>query len=102
MFNRLTKENFVDIAMIMLNDLAKVLFDKGIKLTFTREEARLIAEKGYSEKYGARNLRRLIQTDIEDVAAAKIIDSYTNPVSEIILGLPEAGSPYAVSCAFVY
>ncbi|NLN55728.1 MAG: ATP-dependent Clp protease ATP-binding subunit [Clostridiales bacterium] len=101
-FNRLTKENFVDIAMIMLNDLAKVLFDKGIKLTFTREEARLIAEKGYSEKYGARNLRRLIQTDIEDVAAAKIIDSYTNPVSEIILGLPEAGSPYAVSCAFVY
>ena len=101
-FNRLTQENFVDIAMIMLNDLAKVLFDKGIKLTFTREEARLIAEKGYSEKYGARNLRRLIQTDIEDVAAAKIIDSYTNPVSEIILGLPEAGSPYAVSCAFVY
>ena len=71
-FNRLTKENFVDIAMIMLNDLAKVLFDKGIKLTFTREEARLIAEKGYSEKYGARNLRRLIQTDIEDVAAAKL------------------------------
>lgn len=101
-FNRLSKENFIDIAMIMLNDLAKVLFDKGIKLTFTREEAGLIAEKGYSEKYGARNLRRLIQTDIEDVVAAEIIDSYTNPLSEVILGKPESGSPYAVSCTFVH
>ncbi|MDD4124767.1 MAG: ATP-dependent Clp protease ATP-binding subunit [Eubacteriales bacterium] len=101
-FNRLDRESFVEITMIMLKDLAGVLFDKGIKLTYTRAEAELIAAKGYSEKYGARNLRRIIQTDIEDVAAAKIIDSYSNPVIEIILGKPDEGSPYAVSCTFVH
>ncbi len=101
-FNRLSRENFVEITMIMLGDLAKVLSDKGIKLTYTRADAEKIAAKGYSEKYGARNLRRLIQTDIEDIAAAVIIDSYDNPVREIILSAPEEGSPYAVSCAFIH
>ena len=47
--------------------------------------AEAIAEKGYSDKYGARNLRRVIQTDIEDVIALKIIESYKNPVSEVTL-----------------
>jgi ATP-dependent Clp protease ATP-binding subunit ClpA len=101
-FNRLSRDNFTDITMIMLADLAKALSDKGIKFTYTRDEAALISAKGYSDKYGARNLRRLIQTDIEDVSAAEIINSYSNPVREIILGKPDEGSPYAVKCTFVH
>lgn len=90
-FNRLTKENCTQIAMIMLGDLAGVLADKGIKLTYDIAAAQAVAEGGYSEKYGARNLRRLIQTDIEDVIALKIIESYKNPVSEVILSKDDSG-----------
>ena len=57
----------------------------GIKLVYDITAAEAIAEKGYSDKYGARNLRRVIQTDIEDVIALKIIESYKNPVSEVTL-----------------
>ncbi len=99
-FNRLTRENFTDITMIMLSDLQKALSLKGIKLKYTRKEAGLLAEKGYSEKYGARNLRRLIQTEIEDIAAAEIINSYENPIVEIILTKPKDGN-LAVGCTFV-
>ena len=84
-FNRLTKDDCAKIAMIMLGDLSKVLADKGIKLVYDITAAEAIAEKGYSDKYGARNLRRVIQTDIEDVIALKIIESYKNPVSEVTL-----------------
>ena len=97
-FNRLTKENCTQIAMIMLGDLAGVLADKGIKLTYDIAAAQAVAEGGYSEKYGARNLRRLIQTDIEDVIALKIIESYKNPVSEVILSKDDSGK-IAVSFA---
>ena len=62
-----------------------MLADKGIKLVYDITAAEAIAEKGYSDKYGARNLRRVIQTDIEDVIALKIIESYKNPVSEVTL-----------------
>ena len=62
-----------------------MLADKGIKLVYDITAAEAIAEKGCSDKYGARNLRRVIQTDIEDVIALKIIESYKNPVSEVTL-----------------
>ena len=101
-FNRLDAENCADIAMIMLGDLAKALEEKGIELVYGREQAALIAKKGYDPRYGARNLRRVIQTDIEDVAAARIIDSYGDPVAKIILREPAEGSAFCVECEFVY
>ena len=74
-FNRLSVENCADIAMIMLSDLAKTLEEKGIKLTYTRAEAELIAQKGFDRRYGARNLRRVIQKQIEDVLAQRIVEN---------------------------
>ena len=100
-FNRLTKENCTDIALIMLGDLAKSLEEKGIRLVYTRSDAEAIAEKGYSEKYGARNLRRVIQKDIEDVAAGEIIESYGNPIKEIVLSVSADGE-HAVDCKFLH
>lgn len=84
-FNRLTKSDCTQIAMIMLGDLSGVLASKGIKLTYDITAAEAIADAGYSEKYGARNLRRYIQTEIEDVVALKIIETYKNPIKEVIL-----------------
>ncbi|MDD2269912.1 MAG: ATP-dependent Clp protease ATP-binding subunit [Eubacteriales bacterium] len=82
-FNRLTKENFGGICEIMLGDLRKVLEEKGISFTYDEGTVKYLVNKGFSEKYGARNLRRLIQTDIEDVAAAEIIENYSRGIKSI-------------------
>jgi ATP-dependent Clp protease ATP-binding subunit ClpA len=70
-FNSLTKEDFVRIAKIMLSELCSSLAEKGICFEYTDEVVNLLSEKSYSVKYGARNLRRTIQTEIEDKASVK-------------------------------
>ncbi len=82
-FNRLTRENFKHICRIMLGDLQEVLAEKGIDFKYTDALVDYLAEKGYSEKYGARNLRRLIQTDVEDLIASEIVASYRDPISKV-------------------
>ena len=67
----------------MLGDLSKVLWEKGIILRYTNAATEYIAEKSFSTKYGARNMRRLISREIEDVAAEKIISGYDKHISEI-------------------
>ena len=82
-FNHLSKENFAGIARIMLEELRKSLSDKGY--TFHYDDALVdhLVEKSYSMTYGARNLRRLIQKELEDPMAARIIDSFENPITQI-------------------
>lgn len=84
-FNRLTKDNFSFICRIMLGDLQKVLSEKGITLEYDDKAVQYLVTKGYSEKYGARNLRRLIQKDIEDPIAAKIIENYSLPIKTVFV-----------------
>ncbi|MBO5786608.1 MAG: ATP-dependent Clp protease ATP-binding subunit [Clostridia bacterium] len=85
-FNRLNRENFAVICRIMLGDLIDVLAEKGIKLEYSEEVVAYLSEKGYSEKYGARNLRRLIQSDIEDELASVIVSNYRDPISHVLVG----------------
>ncbi len=82
-FNRLTRDNFRAICRIMLGDLAGVLAEKGITFEYGEDTVEYIAEKGFSEKYGARNLRRLIQTELEDPIASKIVASYRDGVTKV-------------------
>ncbi len=77
-FNALSEENFVYIASLMLSDLAAVLEKKGICVTFTDACRKLVAEKSYSRKFGARNMRRYIQTEIEDRLAEALIAARGN------------------------
>ena len=79
-FNRLTKENFGDICRIMLGDLKQILAEKNLRLEWDDAAVNALVEKGYSDKYGARNLRRLIQTEIEDPLAARMIENYESPL----------------------
>ena len=72
-FNSLTPDDFGNIADIMLSDLTRILGEKGIRFAASDAVAKYVAEKSYSVKYGARNMRRLIQTDIEDKIAEIII-----------------------------
>lgn len=82
-FNQLTEENFAGIAHIMLDDLAKSLKEKGITFTYDGALVDYLVKKSYSVKFGARNLRRTIQKDLEDEMAIRIIDSYETPVTQI-------------------
>ena len=82
-FRSLDKNNFAEIAKIMLGDLAVNLWEKGIVLRYTDAVPANIAERAFSAKYGARNMRRFISREIEDVAAEKIISGYERVISEI-------------------
>ena len=74
-FRSLNKSDFERIAVIMLDELCQALGEKGYKVAYDALAAKTVAEKSYSEKFGARNMRRYIQTEIEDVIAEKIIES---------------------------
>ncbi len=82
-FHQLTKDNFRGIATIMLNELAESLSAKGF--TFIYDDALLdyLVEKSYSAAYGARNLRRCIQNELEDPMAVRIIESFDHPITHI-------------------
>ena len=82
-FNRLDEKNFAGIARIMLDELQKSLEDKGLHFTWDEDVEDYLVKKSYSATYGARNLRRIIQKELEDVMAAQIIDSYEHPVTQI-------------------
>ncbi len=82
-FNHLTKENFAGIARIMLEELKASLGDKGYTLRYDEALVDYLVEKSYSLTYGARNLRRLIQKELEDPMAARIIDAFEHPITQI-------------------
>ncbi len=79
-FRHLTKEDFVRIADIMLGKLRDAMADKGISLTYTEATLAHIAENSFSEKFGARNMRRYIERNVEDLISNTIIESYPEKI----------------------
>ena len=88
-FNRLSEENFRGIAQIMLNELKENLDERGIALTWDESIIDHLVKVSYSVTYGARNLRRTIQRELEDGIAEKIIDSFEAPISRITLNVAD-------------
>ena len=82
-FNKLSQENFRGIADIMLCELRDSLKEHGVALSWEDTVVDYLVKKSFSEAYGARNLRRTIQKELEDPIAEKLIDSYEVPISEI-------------------
>ena len=82
-FNHLTEENFLGIADIMLKELQESLSIRGLTLSWDDDLRRLLVKKAYSVTYGARNLRRTIQKELEDPISEAIIDSFEHPISAI-------------------
>ena len=79
-FNRLSEKDFQSIARIMLDELRDSLKEKGITFTYDVTLVDFLTKKSYSRTYGARNLRRTIQKELEDPMATKIINSYEEPI----------------------
>ncbi len=82
-FHQLTKENFAGIARIMLRELTESLSAKGFTFTYDDALVDYLVDKSYSAAYGARNLRRCIQKELEDPMAARIIESFDHPITHI-------------------
>ncbi len=82
-FSHLTEENFLGIADIMLKELQDSLSMRGLDLSWNDDLRQLLVKKAYSVTYGARNLRRTIQKELEDPISEAIIDSFEHPISSI-------------------
>ena len=82
-FNKLTEENFRGIAAIMLRELQDSLAERGTTFRWEPSLVDALVQKSYSVTYGARNLRRTIQRELEDPIAEKIIDSFEHPISSL-------------------
>ena len=91
-FDSLTKENIYEIANILLEKLTKRLAEQNIILKITGRAKMLICDKGYDEQYGARPLRRVIEKEINDVIAEKIINGQLTENSAI--SIDESGGRF--------
>ncbi len=88
-FNHLTEEHFLGIADIMLEELRQSLAARGLSLTWDDAVRQNLVKKAYSLTYGARNLRRVIQKELEDPISERIIDSFENPICAIHAAVSE-------------
>ena len=82
-FNHLSEENFRNIADIMLNELRVSLESRGLRFTWDDSLRDHLVKQAFSVTYGARNLRRTIQKNLEDPISEAIIDSFEKPISGI-------------------
>ncbi len=80
-FRSLDEADFVKIASIMLGELKLALAEKNINLIYTDSALDRIAKNSFSRKYGARNMRRYIQKEIEDPLASILISDYKKEYS---------------------
>ena len=82
-FNHLSEENFKGITGIMLRELRQSLQEKGIDFTWDDALVDYLTQKSYSLTYGARNLRRLIQRELEDTIALELIEHYDRQITHL-------------------
>ena len=90
-FNSLTEENFASIAKIMLDELKLSLAEKNIQFKYTEDAANMIAKGSYSYRFGARNMRRYIRSNVEDQLAEKIISDYNGEITMASLFVDDNG-----------
>ncbi len=81
-FHALEQEDFARIAGILMEELKTALAERGIALHYTDGALSVIAKESYSRKYGARNMRRYIQNNVEDALAERIIADYTRSITQ--------------------
>jgi len=86
-FHHLSENDFLGIADIMLSELRESLENRGLVLTWDEAVRELLVKKAYSVTYGARNLRRTIQRELEDPISEKILASFESPITALHIGV---------------
>ena len=90
-FSQLSEDEIAEIARLMLSSLEKRLKANGINASFDDSAVRLLAKEGFDPVYGARPLRRAIQSKVEDLIAEKMLDGEINQGSLITVTADEDG-----------
>jgi len=88
-FNKLTEENFRSIAALMLGEVRELMAEKGMELDWDGSVIDYLVKKSYSLTYGARNLRRTIQKDVEDAIASVIVDQKKGAVKGVSISVTD-------------
>ena len=88
-FAPLNEKNYADIARLNLEEMRNPLKEKGIALTISDEVYPAVAKKAFGGKFGGRDIRRVIRTDVEDKVANAIIDNSDKQLSEIQITAPD-------------
>ena len=94
-FSRLSEENIEEIAHRMLAGLSKRLSAMNIDITFDDSAAKAAAKAGFDPVYGARPLRRAIQTDIEDRLSEMLLEGKISTQKSYKCSHTEAGYVFA-------
>ena len=95
-FGALTEEDFVSIAKLMTDKVSAHMAEKGIRVTFDDAVLKKIAVESYSEKFGARNMRRYIEKNVEDLLASAVIDHYQSRLIGVHFSVKE--NKIAIDC----
>ena len=95
-FRSLSEEDFGKIASIMLGELKAALDEKHIRLEYSDAAVAFIARESYSQKFGARNMRRYIQREVEDRLAELIISDYRKQFT--VASVQSDGKALQVTC----
>lgn len=90
-FDPLSKESYAEIAGLMLTEMKDPLSEKGIELKYDKRVPAAIAEKAYGKKFGARDIRSVIRSEIEDKIADIIVESASKPVKTIRISSKKDG-----------
>ena len=88
-FSKLSRESFEKIAALRLGELKDAMAEKGLVLSYGDDVIRFVAARSYSEKYGARNMARFLQTEVEDKIADEIVSDREGRLSEIRLSVED-------------
>ncbi len=97
-FRSLAKEDFKKIAAIMLGELREALAEKKITFRYTEDALTYIAENSYSQKYGARNMRRFIRKYVEDLLAERMISDYERKITDVLLQYSADENKLVIDC----
>ncbi len=97
-FRSLDEKDFCRIASIMLDELKTALSEKGIEFKYSQSAVEYIAENSYSRKYGARNMRRFICSNVEDLLAERIISDYEKKIVAASLSYSAEENKLTVEC----
>lgn len=85
-FRPLSETDYEAITALMLDEMKEPLLEKGITLKYSKKALAVIASKAFGKKFGARDIRKVIRTDVEDKVAELIINSTAEPFSVIKIG----------------
>ena len=97
-FRALSEADFEKIACIMLDELKESLSEKNIVFRYKPEAVSYIAAQSYSRKFGARNMRRFISRNVEDMLAEKIISDYDKKITGIVLKFSKKVNQLVIDC----